>query len=623
MAEGILGGVLGEEEERPEVEGAESSVGAEAFAASIAAIASRQDPEVARETANFLKKQSHLLDLQAEHVEDEHALRMAHLRNQVKEENVRRLGLRLRVSLQLVLTMVAVLIGAGVVLMVRDAISSRRVIVDPFEVPPALATHGFTGKVVAGALLDELSRLQDATRTSSAARDLSGAWAGHINLEVPETGISVSEISRLLRERLGNDIHIEGDVVELPNGDVSLSVRGNGIPAKSFSGSKTEFEKITIAAAEYAYSKSQPGRWGNYLTETGRNAEAIAFAQSAIAGADLRSKLELLNTWGIAIQNTGGSEREALSLFRAELKLDPQSWVAYNNVINTLMVLGDEEGAWKAGEEMRQLAGGRPGKAPETMYVNVDYLMWNLNPWMEATKADAASNAAGGSSSTSSGVQIADIYWRMHDSDAAELAIKTTREDPNDPSIGAMTHFVRGRIAIDAGDAARGAAEMEAFASAYADPVVSSNYPGYNCWVAPAEEAAGRPEKADAVLKAEGTFLDCYRFRGDILDSRGDWVGAQKAYAEAVALAPDLPAGYYSWGVGLAKHGELEAAQGKLILANQKGPHWADPLKAWGDVLVKQGKPKDALAKYDEALKYAPNWKQLKEAREAAAQAKG
>jgi predicted negative regulator of RcsB-dependent stress response len=45
-------------------------------------------------------------------------------------------------------------------------------------------------------------------------------------------------------------------------------------------------------------------------------------------------------------------------------------------------------------------------------------------------------------------------------------------------------------------------------------------------------------------------------------------------------------------------------------------------VKAWGDVLVKQGKSKDALAKYDEALKYAPNWKQLKEARDAAAKQK-
>ena len=38
-------------------------------------------------------------------------------------------------------------------------------------------------------------------------------------------------------------------------------------------------------------------------------------------------------------------------------------------------------------------------------------------------------------------------------------------------------------------------------------------------------------------------------------------------------------------------------------------------MKAWGDVLVRQGKLKEALAKYDEALMYAPNWKQLKEAR--------
>jgi len=151
---------------------------------------------------------------------------------------------------------------------------------------------------------------------------------------------------------------------------------------------------------------------------------------------------------------------------------------------------------------------------------------------------------------------------------------------------------------------------------------VSANFPGYNCWIAPAEEAAGHPDKADAVLKAGGTFVDCYRFRADILDGRGDWVGAQRAYADALALAPDLPAAYYSWGVALARHGDLAGAMGKLKDANQRGPHWADPLKVWGDVLVKQGNTKEALAKYDEALKYAPNWKQLKDAREAVARQK-
>jgi tetratricopeptide (TPR) repeat protein len=161
--------------------------------------------------------------------------------------------------------------------------------------------------------------------------------------------------------------------------------------------------------------------------------------------------------------------------------------------------------------------------------------------------------------------------------------------------------------------------ELEAFGTAYADPSVSSNYPGYHCWIVPAEEAAGHPDKADAILKTAGTFVDCYRFRADILAGRGDWLAARKAYAEAVALAPDLPAAYYSWGVARARHGDPARAESKLTDAHMRGPRWADPLKAWGDVLVKQGKTQEAFAKYDEALKYAPNCKQLREAREAAA----
>jgi predicted negative regulator of RcsB-dependent stress response len=64
----------------------------------------------------------------------------------------------------------------------------------------------------------------------------------------------------------------------------------------------------------------------------------------------------------------------------------------------------------------------------------------------------------------------------------------------------------------------------------------------------------------------------------------------------------------------VSDHGDLVPAVAKLEFANQKGPHWADPLKAWGDVLVKHGNSKKALAKYDEALKHAPNWNQLKKA---------
>jgi predicted Zn-dependent protease len=148
--------------------------------------------------------------------------------------------------------------------------------------------------------------------------------------------------------------------------------------------------------------------------------------------------------------------------------------------------------------------------------------------------------------------------------------------------------------------------------------LVSQGNTDWLCSLAPVAEAAGNPAEADALLKS-GRSVDCYRYSGDVLDGRNDWSGAQQAYANAVTLAPYLPAGYYPWGTALARHGDLDGAIVKLKAANQRGPHWADPLKAWGDVLAKQGHSQEALAKYDEALKYAPNWKQLKDARDAVA----
>ena len=143
---------------------------------------------------------------------------------------------------------------------------------------------------------------------------------------------------------------------------------------------------------------------------------------------------------------------------------------------------------------------------------------------------------------------------------------------------------------------------------------MSENFAGYQCWVAPADESAGQRQKADSILALGDSYVDCRRFRDDILDGRGDWQGAQRAYADAIALAPDLPAGYYSWGVALLHHADLAAALVKFKEANQRGPQWADPLKGWGDVLAAQGHVSEARRKYTEARKLAPNWDAITDA---------
>ena len=612
----MFGGVFGGESDA-EADGSDEAVtGSDALAVALAADHAKQDDRVARAAAEFLKAQTDALN-------EQRALRLSHMHSQSREGELRRLGQRLRIGSQVVFVLIVAAVGLGLLVMLLDAFNARSVIVEPFDAPPALAARGLTGKVVAGGVLDALTRLQASTRGSVAQRHLANAWTSDIKVEVPETGVSVSDVVRTLKARFGHDIHIDGDLVQTEAGGLNLTIRGDGVLPKTFAGAAGDLDKLTTQAAEYVYGQSEPALYEVYLSNAGRNADAVAFAKSAFAAAKPEDAPYVLNAWANALSNIGGSQREALALYRQALQLKPDYWVAYNNVMNSEWILGDEEGAWKTGEAMRKAAGGRPGRANELYYQNPDIMVGNLQAVRASELADEALHAGVGTGTAADAPGVAEVDVRLHDPADAETQLRTAQGDATDPTIAAIIHFIHGRLASEAGDTQRAALEMEAFGAAYLNPIVSSNYPGYTCWIAPAEEAAGHPDKADAALKAGGHYVDCYRFRGDILDHRGDWVGAQSAYAQAVAIAPDLPAGYYSWGVALALHGDLAGAIAKLGLANRHGPNWADPLKAWGDVLARQGRCSDALAKYEAALKLAPAWQALRQARDAAARRAG
>jgi tetratricopeptide (TPR) repeat protein len=623
MAEGMLRGILGGEGEKPEVEAPEPLASAEAFASAVAAKLAGNDPGVARKTEEFLSDQSHLLKIQAKHLEDEHALRLAHLRHELGEENIRRFGLRLRVGFQVFVALAVTVIGVGAALAIYDAVHSRSVVIDPFEIAPNIAPQVPSGKIVAAGLLDVLTQIQAANRSSAEHRALSNAWTNDITIEVPETGISIGQLERVLKTRFGHDQHIDGDLVQTEKGGLALTVRGTGILPKTFTDEGRNLDKLLTQAGEYVYGQSQPGLWAAYLSNE-RLDEAIRFSQVAYTTVDPSERPYLLNAWANAITAKGaeGAYRESLSLYREAVRLKLDYWVGYYNIMNALAGLGDEEGAVRVGEQMMKAAGGRPGRASEDMYGNYDSMVWDLPAERASSIADMESHGGIGATTPQSGTEnlsVAQNEVQMHEVEAAALRLKTTLVDEKSLPDVAAAALARAQLVEEQHDLRAAAEAWDAYAVAYANPAVSTFNPSNICFAALTYEKTGQPAKADAALNAVGklTFVDCYRFRGDLLELRGDWAGAQAWYAKAVKLGPSIPSGYYSWGVALAKHGDLNGAAAKLKDANQKGPHWADPLKAWGDVLVKQGHTKEALVKYNEALKFAPNWKQLKEAREA------
>ena len=334
MAEGLLGGVLGDEDEKPEVESPEALAGAEAFASAVAAKLAGNDPEVARDTSAFLKKHTQLLEIQAEHLKDEHALRVAHLRHQLSEENIRRFGLRLRVGFQLFIVLVATVIGIGIAMMIYDAVTSRRVVIEPFDAPPGTCSPRRRPAKSSLAGFSTNSAVCRMPRAVPPLRATSPAPGRATSVSTCRRPAFPSARSRGSSRSASDMTCTSTGSSSRPRGGLALTVRGNGVPPKSFSRSATELPKLTVEAAEYVYSKSQPARWAVYLVNVERYEEAIAFCRTAVASADPAERPGLLNAWAIAIQNTGGSTREALAILRAAVKLQPDYWTAHSNIQN-------------------------------------------------------------------------------------------------------------------------------------------------------------------------------------------------------------------------------------------------------------------------------------------------
>ncbi|MDB5985919.1 MAG: hypothetical protein JWR16_972 [Nevskia sp.] len=553
------------------------------------------DPELTRQQVGFLQRQA--------------ALQTEQLQN-LRTQNLRdRLRIVFDVALSLGVVGLLSLAAWGVI----GAWRSQNVVVSAFEVPPSFEQQGLSGTVVAAAVLDRLRALQDATRTTSAKRDIEDAWSGDLKLEIPEAHVSIGELQRYLHDALGNETRISGSLIQQSD-VIALTVRGRGIPAKIFSGKREQFASLTNQAAEYLYGRSEPTLFAAYLVAEGRDDEAIALAKASYTRSLAVDRPALLNSWANGLDDQG-QVAEALEKHREAIRLKPDFWVGYSNVINDQFLLGDEEGAYRSGRDL-ELRSHRHGlfgsKSPSVYYLNLDTLILDLPAEHQDLLQDEAANHGEGSSAAQDAPADAEMLARMHDTAHARLVLQTSPGLGSDPYVAAETHYVEGLMALDRGDYAAALTSYESLSGALEkNPglVVNLNFP--YCWIALGEELGGHARQADAALQKGGHLVDCYRFKGDIDDHRGDWVLAQQDYAAAVALAPDLPGPYDSWGAALARHGDAAGAIAKFKESNRRGPHWCDPLERWGEVLASQGDLQAALERYAEAAKYTPAWGHL------------
>jgi tetratricopeptide (TPR) repeat protein len=508
------------------------------------------------------------------------------------------------------------MLSLGLLLLVWGAANSRRVVVAAFSAPSGLAASGVTGEVVATDMLDDLKRLQDKTRSGEKALDTASAWAGDIRIDLPHAGVSIGEIDRVLHERLGHDLHVGGDLVQTASGGLALTVRGDGVPAQTFEGTPSELATITMHAAEYVYGRAQPHRFALYLEGAGRYEDALAFLPDAFIRAESNAvRAELATSWGNIFDDQGKAP-QAREKYHLAMALLPNNWKAWSNLIDTY---DSEEAVVKEADAFLRAASAVPAdQQPAKRFLAAAALARQDLPLaLEAESDSARFNNGAGTNTVLIQPQIADVNGLMHDTQAAERAMVLS--DPDDSYTKAEALALSGYKEVDRGDPAAALTALESFWKLWtAERNLQTIMVDTPCFAGLAFGFAGRLADADKVFTRIGSLSRCYAYRGAVLEHAGDLAGAERVWAQGISEGPDLPLVFLERGRSEMRRGNFPAAEADFSRANANSPHFADPLKAWGDALSKQGNWPGARAKYEEALKYAPNWEALKQAQNVA-----
>ncbi|MGD0142406.1 MAG: hypothetical protein ABSC92_04545 [Rhizomicrobium sp.] len=583
-------------------------------------LAMNPDPSVAADARTYLREQTELAKLQKQNLVEQNAFELSHLR-------WRRFNDQMKGALQVMLVAVGALIVSAIGAAIWTAAHDSSLVIEAFSVPSDLAMRGITGEAVAAQLQDKLTAMQTDTDSARPADSYANNWGTDIKIQIPDTGVSVSEFYRMLAAWFGHQTHISGEVYRTPDG-LAVAVRASGSTGDTVHGSERDFEALMQKAAEAVYARTQVYRYAIYIGgHLGPNAgPAEQILQKLAQSGSLRDRI-----WAYMAIGTKAEWAHPLraSDIQAEaIPLAPRFALPYQNIADEQAWLGHDEAALAAGRRAIALLSNGDGEMSErasviSLLANRAFAVELTGDYNEAQRQSMEATLA------PDYAHIADVMrWSIAD-DRALLHEMTRARDawnsiPVPPvgiglvnygifEIGVLYHLNEWNAAID--KTAQFESSLKKFenvppySSAFTLPTLSRRI-----WPYTAAALAHIGDMKGAMALIGKTPLDCdlcVRMRGNIAALNRDWRGAAHWFAMVSARTPSIPFADTDWGAMLLAKGDYDGAIARFTLANAKGPHFADPLEMWGETLIRKNRSDLALAKFAEADKYAPNWGRL------------
>ncbi len=595
----------------------QEEIGAKAFGPDALGARMALDAATAGEAREYLRRQNEIAALQIENLRKQDEYETSHLR-------WRRFNDQMRGALQMMLVALGLVVVFGIGAAIWNAAHDNGLVVDAFEVPPDLAAKGLTGDVIANKVLARLSQFQAETGSMRASASYANNWGDNIKVQIPNTGVSISEFNRALHEWLGHQTRISGEIYRTQDG-LAISARAGADSTPVLKGDEADIDGLIDKAAQSIYRSTQPYRYPAWLEGQGRIAESTAELQTIVATG---SKLERAWAYNGLAHNTidTGNVADASAFTRKAIASDPSILLPQSNLVGGETYLGHDENAFAAAQvALKSTAGGDATMDAAAFARSILFVQFTLAELI------------------GDNLLALDLAKKMEPSD-----VEDARED--EMLVCALLHdiacFRAASSALDqttdaevAGSNTLTADTRESRAGALQQANASLERWSDVVKAAPALHEAilhGAPifrgvlALTDAPLEAlalantgdlkhahqvaatmPNDCVVCLRVRGQIDAVEHNWNGAAWWFARAEAAAPSLPSADTDWGAMLLRQGRYDAAVAKFEQAHAKGPHFADPLEMWGEALIAKNRSDLALAKFAEADKYAPNWGRL------------
>lgn len=575
------------------------------------AVASGADADGAART--LLQKHACLVDIQCQREREE----LANVRVQ-------------RITRWLILSAVAALL-VGTAWAMISASRSNSLVLEPLSVPPSFEARGMTGKALSARLLDKLAEFQRLSRTTRANQSYDNNWQDDIKLDLGGTGFSIGETWLTMKRLLGRQTRIAGEVTLAPDGQLTLTSRAGAKSGGQHVGSEAELDLLITRAAEGIYRATQPYRYSDYLNVKNRIAERERVLQELVRDPDpVERKWAFV---GLAVDaRRRGDFAAGLAYTHNALEIDPNLFNALANQGSIHADLGQDEAA---------LAFFRRAIRESDRASQADYdlprLMRNaaglkrlvarrLGDYRAALETINQSRRVDpdGFDQKAAIATTVSLYSGMHDHSRAAAAHRASAgrlfmmgvavspgQDDFASSLAALRRAIDLDERVGAVDSANrlmeAADRLVAGGQARAGVFVTLRRTVARPMAATAMAAGGRVAEAEALISQ--TPIDCYecvRARGLIANYRRHAAAAQRWLREAVRQGPSIPMAYLD--LALVPGTAPDQALSHIREAHERGPGWADPLKAWGDLLFARRDWRGAASKYAEAAQRAPRW---------------